>query len=55
MGRVFANSQGDHLSHTMTPKMLLDTLFNTQHDKVHIKDKVEQSREKCSALPYSSM
>ena len=37
-----------------TPKMVLDaTLLNTQHYKVRIKGKVEQSREKSSALPYT--
>ena len=34
----------------------LDTsLFNTQHYKVRIKGKVEQSRERNSALPYTSV
>ena len=34
--------------------MVLDTtLFNTQHYKVCIKDKVEQSREKSYTLPYT--
>ena len=36
--------------------MVLDTsLFNIQHHKVHIKDKVEQSRERSSALTYTSV
>ena len=36
--------------------MELDTsLVNTQHYKVQIKGKVEQSRERSSALPYTSM
>ncbi len=35
--------------------MVPDTaLFNTQHYKVRIKGKVEQSREWSSALPYTS-
>ena len=35
-----------------TLKMVLDTsLLNTQHYKVGIKGKVEQSRERSSALP----
>ena len=39
-------------SHTKDSKMVLDTsLLNTQHYKVMIKGKVEQSREKSSALP----
>ena len=34
--------------------MVLDaSLLNTQHDKVSIKSKVEQSREWSSALPYT--
>ena len=36
--------------------MVLDTsLFNTQQYKERIKGKVEQSREKSSALPYTSV
>ena len=36
-----------------TQKMLLDAaLLNTQHYKVRIKGKVEQSRERSSSLPY---
>ena len=43
-------------SHTKDLKMGLDTfLLNTQHYKVHIKGKVEQSREKSGALPYTSV
>ena len=39
-----------------TQKMVLDTsLLNTQHYKVGIKGKVEQSRERNSALPYTSV
>ena len=35
--------------------MILDaSLLNTQHYKVRIKGKVEQSRERSSTLPYSS-
>ena len=38
-----------------TLKMLLDAaLLNTQYYKVQIKDKVEQSRERSSALPYTT-
>ena len=37
-----------------TQKMVLDASFlNTQHYKVRIKGKVEQSREKSSALHYT--
>ena len=36
--------------------MVRDTsLFNTQQYKVQIKGKVEQSRERSSALPYTSV
>ena len=36
--------------------MLLDTsLLNSQHYKVRIKGKVEQSKEKSSALPNTSV
>ena len=58
MGRVFANDQGDLGSIPgrvipKTLKMVLDTsLLNTQQYKVRMSSKVEQSREKSSALPY---
>ena len=57
VGRVFANGPGDLSSIpgrviSKTLKMLLDTsLLNTQQYKVRIKGKVEQSRERSSALP----
>ena len=39
-----------------TLKMVLDTsLLNSQQYKVRIKGKVEQSRERSSALPYTSV
>ena len=39
-----------------TFKMVLDTsLLNTQQYKVRMKGKVEQSREKRSVLPYTSV
>ena len=39
---------------TKTLKMVLDSsLLNTQHYKVRIKGKVEQSREWSSALPFT--
>ena len=59
MSRVFANGPGDRGSILgqvipKTLKMELDaTLFNTQHYKVRIKGKVEQSKEWSSALPYT--
>ena len=61
VGRVFANGPGDlgSIPGRVTPKtlkMVLDTsLLNTQQYKVRIKDKVEQSRERSSALPYTSV
>ena len=59
MVRMFANGPGDSSSIPSriipkTLKMVLDaTLLNTQHYKVRIKGKVEQSRERSSALPYT--
>ena len=56
MSRVFANGPGDRGSILgwvipKTQKMVLDaTLLNTQHYKVRIKGKVEQTREWSSAL-----
>ena len=57
VGRVFANGPGDRGSIPgrvipKTLKMVLDTsLLNTQQYKVRIESKVEQSRERISALP----
>ena len=57
--RVFANGLGDPGSITgrvipKTLKMVLDTsLLNTQQYKV--RTKVKQSRERSSALPYTSV
>ena len=60
MVKVFANGPGDlgpipGRVIPKTQKMVFDTtLLNTQHyNKVHIKGKVEQSREGSSALPYT--
>ena len=56
MGRVFANGPGDLGSIPKTLKMVLDTsLLNTQQYKVRIEGEVEQSREKISVLPYTSV
>ena len=58
---VFANGPGDLGSIPCrvipkTLKIVLDTsLLNTQHYKVHIKGKVDQSRERSSILPYISV
>ena len=57
--RVLANAPGNQGSIpsqviTKTQKMVLDTsLLNTQHYKACTKGKVEQSRERSSALPYT--
>ena len=57
--RVFANGPGDlgSISGRVIPKtqkMVLDaSLLNTQHYKVRIKGKVEQSWERSSPLPYT--
>ena len=59
VGRVFANDPGDLGSIPCrvipkTLKMVLDiSLLNTQQYKICIKGKVEQSRERSSALPYT--
>ena len=56
---VFANDPGDlgSIPGRVIPKtleMVLDTsLLNTQQYKVCIEGKVEQSRERSSALPYT--
>ena len=61
MSRVFTKGQEDWGSIPgrvipKTPKMVLDaTLLNTQHYKVGIKDKVEQSREWSSAPLHLSV
>ena len=60
VGSVFANDPEDlgSIPSRVIPKtfkMVLDTaLLNTQQYKVRIKGKVEQSRERSSALPYIS-
>ena len=57
VGWVFTDGLGDRGSIPgqvipKTLKMVLDTsLLNTQQYKVHIKGKVEQSKERSSALP----
>ena len=61
VSRVFANGPGNLGSIPgrvipKTLKMVLDTsLLNTQQYKVRIKGKVELSRERSSALPYTSL
>ena len=61
MVRIFANGPGDLGSILgrvipKTQKMVFDaSLINTQYYKVRIKGKVEQSRERSSALPYTSV
>ena len=59
MSRVFGNglgNQGSILGRVIlkTQKMVLDAaLLNTQHYKVRIKGKVEQSKERSCVLPYT--
>ena len=61
VGRVFTNGPGDLgtiLGRVLpkTFKMVVDiSLFNTQQYKVRIKGKVEQSRERSSVLPFTSV
>ena len=61
MSRVFANGLGDWSSNPgrvipKTQKMVLDAaLLSTQHYMVRIKGKVEQSRERSSTIPYTSV
>ena len=61
VGRLFANSPGDLGSIPgrvipKTLKMVLDaTWLNNRQYKVRIEDKVEQSRERNSAFPYTSV
>ena len=59
MVRVFANGLGDlgSIPGRVIPKtqkmVIYASLLNTQHYKVWIKGKVEKSKEKSSALPYT--
>ena len=59
MVRVFANGSGNLGSITgriipKTQKMVLDaSLLNTQHYKIEVKGKVEQSRERSRSLLYT--
>ena len=59
MSRVFANGLGDRDSIPgwvipKTQKIVLEApLLSTQHYKVRIKGKVEQSRERSNALHYT--
>ena len=61
MSRVFVNGLGDRGSILgrvvpKTKKMVLDTdLLNTQHYQVRIKSKVEKSRDRSGAFPYTSV
>ena len=61
MRRIFANGPGGRgliLDRVIskTQKMELDAdLLNTQHYKLGIKGKVEQSREWSSTFPYTSV
>ena len=61
VGRVFANGPGDlgtipgHIISKTLKMALLTSLFNTQQHKVRLKGKMEQSRERSSDLPYTSV
>ena len=61
LGRVLADGPGDlgSIPGRIVPKtfkMVLDTsLLNTQQYKVRIKGEVKQSRERSSALSYTSL
>ena len=61
MGRVFAIGSGDLVSIlglviSKTQKMVLvASLLNTQQYKVRMKGKVAISKERSSALPYTSV
>ena len=60
VGREFANGPGDlgSIPGRVIPKILkmilYTSLLNTQQYKVCIKGEVEQSKERSSALPYTS-
>ena len=56
VGRVFTNGPGDQgsISGRVIPKTF-KMVLNTQHYKVRMKGKVEQSRERSSALPCTSV
>ena len=52
--KTWVQSQVESYQRLKKKKMVLDaTLVNTQHYKVRINGKVEQSRERSSALPYT--
>ena len=59
MVRMFVYGLGDldSISGQVIPKtqkmVLYASLLNTQHYKVRIKGKVEQSKERSGALPYT--
>ena len=61
MSKVFANGPGDQGSIPgrvipKTQKMVLDAaLLNTQHYKVRIKGKVEQSMNEVAPSPYTTV
>ena len=61
VGRVFANGPADlgSIPGRIIPKtlkmVLYTSLLNTQQYKVRIKGKVEQSWERSSAIPYTSV
>ena len=57
MSKVFGNGPGNQGQVIpKTQKMILDdVMLNTQHYKVRIKGKVEQSKERSNAQSYTSV
>ena len=54
-GRLRFNPKSSHTKKKKGGEVLDASLLNTQHYKVWIKGKVEQSRERSSALSYISV
>ena len=57
VGRVFTSDSRDQVRVIPKAQKIIPdaTLLYTQHYKVRIKGKVEQSRKRSSALPYTLM
>ena len=54
-GEIKVQSQVESYQGLKKKVVLEATLLNTQHYKIQIKGKMEQSRERSSALPYTSV
>ena len=53
---IWAQSNHEFKNYNYSSESVLDAaLLNTQHYKVRIKGKVEQSRVRSSALPFTSV